>query len=225
MVCQIFDLTVAATGMTEKKLDSLPDNKKIPHEKVYLYPSQHAAYYPGAKQMMMKLIFSPKDSKIIGAQIVGEEGVDKRIDVIAMALQKGGTIFDLEEAELCYTPQFGSAKDAVNMAGMIAANVLRGDMPLTHWTEVFAKDSLILDVREPGEYRAGHAEGAVNIPLHMLRSRLQELPHDREIVLYCLVGQRSYYATRILQQNGFTVKNISGGMRTYDILKKARGTK
>ena len=222
MACRVFNTTVAATGVTEKRLGYLLlKSKGIPYEKVYLHPNQHAAYYPGAKQMMMKLIFSPIDGKILGAQAVGEEGVEKRIDVIAMAIQKGATVFDLEEAELCYAPQFGMAKDAVNMAGMVAANALRGDMPLTHWTEVLEREALILDVREPQEFSTGHADNAVNIPLHTLRARLHELPRDKEIAVCCAAGQRSYIATRILCQNGFTAKNISGGIRIYNTKRKA----
>jgi rhodanese-related sulfurtransferase len=163
----------------------------------------------------MKLIFSTENGRILGAQAVGEEGVEKRIDVIAMALQRRATVFDLEEAELCYAPQFGSAKDPVNIAGMIAANALRGDAPVAHWADVRSPEAYVLDVREPREFALGHVEGATNIPLHSLRARMSELPRDREILVYCAVGQRSYYASRALRLNGFSAKNISGGMKTY----------
>jgi len=167
--------------------------------------------------LSFKLIFSKRDGRILGAQAVGKDGVDKRIDVIAMAIQKEATVFDLEEAELCYAPQFGAAKDPINMAGMIAANVLRGDSVLLHHEDLAATDAFILDVREPGEFRRGHIDGAVNIPLHQLRGRLDELPRDREIWAYCFVGQRSYYAARMLLQLGFRVRNLSGGFRTFSL--------
>ncbi len=217
-VCSVFGLTVASTGPGEKALKRLGlwDGSLEP-EKVYLHPGQHAGYYPGAAPIAMKLIFSKKDGRIIGAQAVGAEGVDKRMDVISMAIQMHGTVFDIEEAELCYAPQHGSAKDAVNFAGMIAANVMRGDARFVHWENMDGTDSLIVDVRGPSEFRAGHIEGALNIPLDNLRSRIGELPRDREIWTYCLVGQRSYYAARILAQRGFNVKTISGGFRSFSL--------
>jgi NADPH-dependent 2,4-dienoyl-CoA reductase/sulfur reductase-like enzyme/rhodanese-related sulfurtransferase len=212
MVCAVLGLVVAATGVSEKTLVGLKN--ALPYEKVYLHPGHHAGYYPGAKQMTIKLIFSTKEGKILGAQAVGEEGVEKRIDVISMAIQKEATVFDLEEAEMCYAPQFGSAKDPINFAGMIAANSLKGDSPLTHW-QGLDPGYYLLDVREPLEFSSGHVEGAVNIPLPDLRARMNELPLTKEIAVYCGVGQRSYYATRILKQNGFSVKNISGGITSY----------
>jgi rhodanese-related sulfurtransferase len=163
----------------------------------------------------MKLLFSAGDGKILGAQAVGEEGVEKRMDVIAMAIQKGATVFDLEEAELCYAPQFGGAKDPVNLAGMIAANALRGDSPVAHWEDAEPPQSYVLDVRDPDEFALGHADGATNIPLPSLRKRMGELPQDKEILTYCLVGQRSYYASRALRLNGFPARNISGGITNY----------
>jgi NADPH-dependent 2,4-dienoyl-CoA reductase/sulfur reductase-like enzyme/rhodanese-related sulfurtransferase len=216
MVCKVFDITVAATGLSEKSLRRRKLSRREQHyEKIYLHPGHHVNYYPGAKPITMKLIFSTKDGKVLGAQAVGEEGVEKRIDVIAMAIQKGATVFDLEEAELCYAPQFGAAKDPVNIAGMIAANALRGDAPVAHWADVRSSQSYVLDVREPREFALGHVGGASNIPLHSLRARMSELPRDREILVYCAVGQRSYYASRALRLNGFPAKNISGGMKTY----------
>ena len=216
IVCKVFDVTVAATGMSEKSLNRSKDGGLGEHyEKIYLHPGHHVGYYPGAKPITMKLIFSTEDGKILGAQAVGEEGVEKRIDVIAMAIQKGATVFDLEEAELCYAPQFGAAKDPVNIAGMIAANVLRGDAPVAHWADVKSAEAYVLDVREPQESALGHIEGANNIPLHSLRESMSKLPRDREILVYCAVGQRSYYASRALRLNGFPAKNISGGMETY----------
>lgn len=221
LVCKVFATTVAATGITERTLQHL--KKPIAYEKVYLHPGNHAAYYPGAKPINMKLLFSPADGKILGAQAVGEEGVEKRIDVISLAIQKGSTVFDLEEAEMCYAPQFGSAKDPVNMAGMVAANVIRGDSPVTHWNNIDPSQYFVLDVREPFEFKAGHFEGAVNIPLPVLRSRLSQIPQDRVISVYCAAGQRSYYAVRILIQNGYQVKNISGGMATFNSQKPVKG--
>ena len=218
MVCKVFDVTVAATGMSEKSLSrSKLSGQERHYEKIYLHPGHHANYYPGAKPITMKLIFSTEDGKVLGAQAVGEEGVEKRIDVIAMAIQKGATVFDLEEAELCYAPQFGAAKDPVNIAGMIAANALRGDAPVAHWADVRPSQSYVLDVREPHEFALGHVEGAHNIPLNSLRDRMGELPRDREILTYCEVGERSYYASRALRLNGFPARNISGGMKTYRI--------
>jgi len=221
MVCKVFNNTVAATGVSEKTLLRLKSNgKEIPYEKVYLHPGQHAAYYPGAKSITMKVIYSSEDGKILGAQAVGEDGVEKRIDVIAMAIQKHSTVYDLEEAELCYAPQFGTAKDPVNFAGMVAANALRGDSPVAHWANVNESGMYILDVREPSEFNAGHFEGSANIPLPTLREKMNSLPREKEILVYCGVGQRSYYAVRILRLNGFDARNISGGMTTYQSQKQ-----
>jgi len=165
--------------------------------------------------MTIKLLFSVPDGKILGAQAIGEQGIAKRIDAIAMAIQMNATVFDLEEAEFCYAPQFGTAKDPVNIAGMIAANALRGDAPVAHWGSVSENPAVILDVREPMEYQTGHYEGALNIPLGTLRERMSELPQDEQILTYCAVGQRSYYASRALRQYGFDARNISGGARSY----------
>ncbi len=210
-VCGVFGLTVAATGANEKTLRRVG----MKYERIYLHPGHHVGYYPGAKPIHMKLLFSPEDGRVLGAQAAGQEGVEKRIDVIAMAIQKQATVFDLEEAELCYAPQFGAAKDPVNMAGMIAANVMRGDVPLAPWEAIAETKALVLDVRDPSEFTAGHIEGAVNIPLPQLRDRLHELPREREIWLYCVVGQRSYYALRILLQHGLKARNLPGGIKTY----------
>jgi rhodanese-related sulfurtransferase len=212
-VCGVFGLTVAMTGASEKTLNR---SGIAGYDKVYLHPNDHAAYYPGAKPIHLKLLFSCGDGRVLGAQAVGEEGVEKRIDVIAMAIQKGATIYDLEEAELCYAPQFGTAKDPVNFAGMIAANVLQGDVSLARWEQLPDTQALLLDVREPSEFTAGHVEGALNIPLPQLRARLGELPGGREIWVYCAAGQRSYYALRILRQHGYScVRNLSGGFTSY----------
>ncbi len=212
-ICGVFGLAVASTGASEKGLVRLGEKD---FEKIYLFPRSHAGYYPGAKQLTMKVIFRKSDGRLLGAQAAGEDGVDKRIDAMAMAIQMGGSVYDLEETELCYAPQFGGAKDPVNFAGMIAADVLRDDMPLAHWTagdEVF-----LLDVRDPDEFAEGHAPNAVNIPLNDLRSRLDKLPRGKEIHVCCRSGQRAYYATRLLAQKGFPVKNISGGMLAREII-------
>ena len=211
-VCGFFGLTVALTGATEKVLRRAGiDGFKA----VYLHPNQHASYYPGAKPIHLKLLFRTSDGRLLGAQAVGEEGVERRIDVVAMAIQMGATVFDLEETELCYAPQYGSAKDPVNLAGMVASNVMRGDVQLASWPELDTTEAFLLDVREVEEFRDGSIDGAVNIPLSKLRARFHELPHDREIWVYCRAGHRSYYACRFLAQNGLRVRNLSGGYRTY----------
>jgi NADPH-dependent 2,4-dienoyl-CoA reductase/sulfur reductase-like enzyme/rhodanese-related sulfurtransferase len=211
-VCGFFGLTAAMTGSTEK---SLRRAGIADYETVYLHPANHAGYYPGAKTIHLKLLFRKNDGLILGAQAVGEEGVERRIDTIAMAIQKGGTVFDLEEAELCYAPQYGSAKDAVNMAGMFAANVARGDVALASWSRLREDSPFVLDVREAAELETERVDGAVNIPLEQLRQRLGELPRDREIWVNCRVGRRAYFACRILSQNGFRARNLSGGYRSY----------
>lgn len=203
----LFGCEVAWTGVSEKTLVRLNNTD---YEKIYLYPNHHAGYYPGASPIVMKVIFRKSDGKLLGAQAMGKTGVDKRISALATLIQMGATVYDLEESELCYSPQFGSAKDPVNFAGMIAADVLRNDMPLQHWAE--AKKGFMLDVREGIELAVEEVDNAVNIPLGQLRSRLNELPRDKEINVFCRSGQRAYYATRILLQNGFKAKNISGGM-------------
>lgn len=215
-VCGVLGMTIAATGITEKNIEKMQgQNNLLPYEKIYLHPDHHAGYYPGAQTLTMKLIFSTENGRILGVQAVGKEGVEKRVDVIAMAIQHNGTVFDLEEAELCYAPQYGSAKDPVNLAGMIAANLLRGYASVAHWKDLPSTDAFILDVREPSEFKRGHVEHALNVPLGGLRERIAELPSDREIWTYCYVGQRSYFAARILEQYGFTVRNISGGYLMY----------
>jgi NADPH-dependent 2,4-dienoyl-CoA reductase/sulfur reductase-like enzyme/rhodanese-related sulfurtransferase len=205
-ICQIFEAAIAQTGVSEKTLNHLGETD---YEKIYLYPNSHAGYYPGAKMLAIKVLFRKSDGRLLGAQLLGEDGVPKRIDSFAMAIQMGCTIYDLEEAELCYAPPFGSAKDPVNFAGMVAADILRGDMPLCHWNAV--DGGFLLDVRNPPELAVESIPGALNIPLPELRARLGELPRDREILVTCRSGQRAYYATRILLQNGFKARNIAGG--------------
>jgi NADPH-dependent 2,4-dienoyl-CoA reductase/sulfur reductase-like enzyme/rhodanese-related sulfurtransferase len=225
-ILRVFEQAAAITGESEKSLR----RARRPYEKVYLHPAQHAGYYPGARPMAIKLLFEPKDGKILGAQIVGQDGVDTRIDVLAVALQAGLTVFDLEEVELAYAPQFGSAKDPINMAGFVATAAVKGD-----YRQVFPEDlaatgspdsgdrrPLLLDVRTEREFAAGLIPGAVNIPLDNLRGRLDELPRDRPIVVYCQAGQRGYLATLLLQQTSFDAANLAGGFRTYLMFHPAR---
>jgi rhodanese-related sulfurtransferase len=206
-ICQVFEGTIAQTGVSEKTLLRLGDTD---WEKVYLYPNSHAGYYPGAKLLATKVLFRKSDGRLLGAQVLGEDGVAKRIDSFAMALQMKATAYDLEEAELSYAPPYGSAKDPVNFAGMVAGNLLRGDMPLVHWEGTAG--GFLLDVRNPQELAVESVPGAVNIPLPQLRARLAELPKDKDILVICRSAVRAYYATRILLQNGFKAKNVSGGM-------------
>ncbi len=217
-VVGVLGLTVASTGAGEKGLRRAGVTS---FEKVYLHPGHHAGYYPGARHIHLKLIFSVPDGRILGAQAVGLEGVEKRIDVIATAIQFGGTVHDLAEAELCYAPQFGAAKDPVNLAGMLAENVLNGDMPVADWQKLGRSDAILLDVREPDEFEGGHIPNAINLPLSQLRSRYVELPKDRDIWVCCAVGQRGYFAARFLAQHGYRSKNLTGGYTTYTALKSA----
>jgi NADPH-dependent 2,4-dienoyl-CoA reductase/sulfur reductase-like enzyme/rhodanese-related sulfurtransferase len=214
-IVRVFDRTAAMTGASEKVLK----RAKRPYRKVYVHPTHHAGYYPGAEAMTLKVLFDPVNGKLLGAQAVGGAGVDKRIDVLAVAIQAGMTVFDLEEMELAYSPQYGSAKDPINMAGFVAGGLLRDDHPQVDLETVLAagddKGPLLLDVRTPQEYAGGHIPGAVNIPVDDLRSHLGDLPHDREIAVYCQVGQRGYLATRILRQAGFHAMNFGGGYKTY----------
>jgi NADPH-dependent 2,4-dienoyl-CoA reductase/sulfur reductase-like enzyme/rhodanese-related sulfurtransferase len=215
-ICQIFEGTIASTGASEKLLKQLGETD---FEKIYIFPNSHAGYYPGAKYLAIKVIYRKSDGRLLGAQLLGEDGVPKRIDSFAMAIQMGCTIYDLEEVELSYAPPFGSAKDPVNFAGMVAADNLRGDMPLTHWASVDGE--FLLDVRNPSELAVESVPGAVNIPLPQLRARLGELPREREILVFCRSAQRAYYATRILLQNGFKARNIAGGMLSRSMLLAA----
>ena len=217
-VVGVLGLTVASTGASEKGLRRAGVTG---FEKVYLHPGHHAGYYPGAQPIHLKLLFSVPDGHILGAQAIGTEGVDKRIDVIATTIQFGGTVHDLAEAELCYAPQYGAAKDPVNVAGMIAENVLAGDMPVADWEKIRATDALIVDVREPDEFSAGHVACAINLPLSQLRARFNELAQDKELWICCAAGQRAYFAARFLTQHGYRTRNLSGGYTTYKALRAA----
>lgn len=215
----VFDRTAAMTGASEKILR----RANRPFRKVYVHPTHHAGYYPGAEAMTLKLLFDPTTGRVLGAQAVGGAGVDKRIDVLAVAIQAGMTVFDLEEMELAYAPQYGSAKDPINMAGFVAGGLLRGEHPQFDVEAVLARPAseqpFLLDVRTPQEFASGHIPGAVNIPVDDLRSRLGELPRDREIAAYCQVGQRGYLATRVLRQTGLSASNIGGGYKTYKLFQ------
>lgn len=207
-VVSLFGLTAACTGANETALRRAG---RTDFQAVRLHPGHHASYFPGARPIHMKLLFSVPEGRVLGVQAVGDEGVEKRVDVVAAHMQQGGTVWDLAESELCYAPQFGAAKDPVNMAGMIAVNHLDGDLPLADWTALPTADVQVVDVREPHEFAAGHWPGAVNAPLSELREQWQTLPRARPLWLMCGVGQRAWYATRFLIHQGFDVALLSGG--------------
>ncbi|MFX1279801.1 MAG: FAD-dependent oxidoreductase [Promethearchaeota archaeon] len=216
-VVKIFDVTVATVGLTEKQLKNL----EIKYDKIYIHPNNHAGYYPGATPMAFKLIFEVPSGKVLGAQIVGGQGSEKRIDVLSTIIKMGGDVYDLEELELTYAPPYGSAKDPVNMAGFVAANYLKQDMPIWHWhdyTIISANGGLLLDVRTKEEFSARTIDGSVNIPIEELRNRLNELSVDKPIYVYCEVGYRSYLALRILLQSGFKeVYELTGGFKIFEM--------
>lgn len=214
-VVRAFGLTAASVGRNEKQLKRAGEK----FLKVYAYPFSHATYYPGAAQMTLKLLFAP-DGRVLGAQGVGADGVEKQMDVISTAMKFGGTVRDLAEVELCYAPPFNSAKSPVNMLGFIASNVLDGLMDVTCPEDVKEED-FVLDVRTPQEYAAGHIAGSVNIPLDELRERLGELPKDTAITVTCAVGLRGYIAARILAGHGFKALDLTGGYRMYATAKRA----
>lgn len=212
-VCKLFDLTIAMTGANEKTLKRM----NIAYEKIYTHPNHHASYYPGASRISMKLLFAPQTGKLLGAQAVGLAGVDKRIDVLAVCIRAGMSVFDLEDLELCYAPPYGAAKDPVNFLGFVAANLLRGDVQNIHTDAILnpGAHQVILDVRSTEEVQGGMIPGAVHIPLDELRDALPRLSKDKEYLAYCQVGLRGYVACRILTQKGFKCKNLSGGYQTY----------
>jgi len=212
-ICKVFDLTFAMTGLSETMLQK----KGMAFQRIYVHPADHATYYPGAHAITLKLLFDPENGRILGAQAVGMAGVDKRIDVIAVAQRGGLTVFDLEDLELCYAPPFGSAKDVVNMAGFVASNVVRGDMGIWEPEELstLTNDQILIDVRNPQEHAQGSIPGSTCIPVDSLRERLKDLPKDKELLVFCQVGVRAYIAARLLTQHGFRVRNLSGGYRRY----------
>jgi len=213
-ILRLFNLSAGCTGANEKSLRK----SNRPYQALHLHPGSHAGYYPGAEPIAIKLLFAPDTGKLLGAQVVGQDGVDKRIDVLATALKAGMTVDDLAELELAYAPPFGSAKDPVNLAGMAAQNACAGDVLLAHWHEVASVDpaqTCLLDVRQLDERAQGFIPGSIHVPLDELRRRIDELPRDREIIAYCHTGQRSYFACRILSQHGFRVRNLTGSFRTW----------
>lgn len=215
-IVRVFEMTAAATGASEKTLQRL----QRPYGVVHLHPAAHATYYPGAHRLAMKVMFDPGNGTLLGAQVVGKEGVDKRIDVLATALKARMTVHDLEELELAYAPPFGAAKDPVNLAGMVAQHVVHHDIGVVQWHEVSHLDPkrfLLLDVRDAVEREEGTIAGSLHLPLPELRERVEELPRDKEIVAFCQTGQRSYFACRFLAQKGFRVRNLSGSYRTWQM--------
>ncbi len=214
-VLKVFDMTVATTGNNEKLLKRFD----IPYEKSFTHSSAHSEYYPGAHEISIKLLFSPNNGRVLGAQIVGYEGVDKRIDVLATAIHAGMTVYELEKLELAYAPPYSSAKDPVNMAGYVASNILKGDHAIIHWDKlekIDKKKTILLDVRHPYEFKRGTIEGAINIPVDELRNRINEIPKDKNVIIFCKQGLRGYIAYKIMKQKGFkNIKNLSGGYLTY----------
>jgi rhodanese-related sulfurtransferase len=201
------------TGANERALREAG----LPYQAVHLHPNSHAGYYPGAQPLALKLLFDPDSGRLLGGQAVGHEGVDKRIDVLATALKARMTVYDLAQLELAYAPPFGSAKDPINIAGMIAENTLAGDVTFVPWDDHAVTDTerVLLDVREREEWGEGGLPGSLHIPLTELRTRLDELPQHREIMVYCRSGQRAYYACRLLSQQGIRCRCLSGGYLTW----------
>lgn len=219
-IIKAFDLTVGATGINEKTAKRLG----IAYEKSFTYSSNHASYYPGAQSMSIKTLYDPQNGSILGAQIVGREGVDKRLDVFATAIRARMKAADLAQLELSYAPPYNSAKDPVNIAGFVIENIRSGRMNIFHWHDVkalTADDTLtLLDVRTPAEYERSHVKGWINFPLDDIRKRLGELDKTKPVYLMCQIGLRGYIASRILVQHGFTVYNLSGGYRLYDLVSR-----
>ena len=219
-VAKVFDLTVASTGSNEKNLKQ----NNIPCLMSYTHSGSHAGYYPDAEMMTIKLVFSPGSGRILGAEIVGGKGVDKRIDVIATAIHGCMTVYDLEELELAYAPPFSSAKDPVNIAGFVAANMLKGDVQTVNWDDIKGIDpenEILIDLRDKNELdESGFIEGALHIPVNELRGRLNELDKSKSYIPYCAIGLRGYLGHRILIQNGFKSRNLSGGYKTYKVTTK-----
>lgn len=219
-VIKLFDLTAASTGVNETNAKKAGLNA----DKLFLSPMNHAGYYPGGETMTMKIVFEKETWRLLGAQIVGGAGVDKRIDVLATAIQNRMDVRDLQTLQLAYAPPYGSAKDAVNMAGYMAENLSDGIVKQFHWHDVdnLPRDGsvVILDVRTPGEFRRGHFDGAVNIPVDELRERMDEIERGKPLYVNCQSALRSYIACRILSQNGFDCYNLAGGYRLYDVVMR-----
>ncbi|HZD60161.1 MAG TPA: FAD-dependent oxidoreductase [Anaerolineae bacterium] len=215
-IIKVFDMAVAVTGLNESALQ----RHGVKYRKSLSHTSSHALYYPGSSGLSIKVLFDPDTGKLLGAQVVGGGGVDKTIDVLSVAIRAGMTIFDLEKLELSYAPPFSNAKTPINIAGYVASNMMRGDCEVLYWDDIEKidhKNSLLVDVRTPFEFRmVGTIDGAINIPIDYLRSRLDELPKDKDIYVFCEIGLRAYIACRILMQKGYRVKNLSGGYKTYE---------
>lgn len=215
-IAKVFDLTVASTGVSEKTLKK----ENIPYIASINHAASHAGYYPGAKPLTVKIQFAPDTGKLFGAQIVGYEGVDKRIDMVANTLKQGGSIYELIDLEHAYAPPYSSAKDPINMAGYVADNILTGKVRIKHWRDIEklnSNEDFLLDVRTDGEVESGKIDGSCHIPVDELRNRLDEIPRDKNVIVYCASGLRSYLANRILLQNGLSkVYNLSGGYTTYE---------
>lgn len=211
--CIIGGVAGAATGLNEKTAR----RNNVPYQAIHLHPLSHAGYYPGAEPLALKVLFELPGGKVLGAQCIGNDGVDKRIDVIATAIRAGMTVYDLAQLELSYAPPFGSAKDPINMAGFVGGNILQGLVRSVTYDQALAMDNPFwLDVRTKEEFLTGSIPQAVNIPLDELRERIPELPRDRHLVIFCRVGFRAYVAYRILKQSGFgQMSNLSGGYLTY----------
>ncbi len=217
-IAKIFHLTVAAAGANSKLLAK----EGIPYHESFTHSGSHAGYYPGALSLSIKILFAPKTGKLLGAQVVGFDGVDKRIEMLAQVIRNNGTVYDLMELEHAYAPPYSSAKDPVNMAGFVAENILTGKVKTAQWRDIegLTKEALIVDVRTREEFALGSIPGSVNIPVDELRSRLPELPLDKDIVVTCAVGLRGYVAYRILVQNGYErVRNLSGGYKTWSLAR------
>jgi NADPH-dependent 2,4-dienoyl-CoA reductase/sulfur reductase-like enzyme/rhodanese-related sulfurtransferase len=213
-IVKVFDMIIATAGMASKHLTAA----KIAHIVSTNHAGSHASYFPGSRRMSIQIAFSPDNGRLLGAQIAGYEGVDKRIDILSSYIQQGCTIYDLAEFEHAYAPPYSSAKDPLNMSGFVAENILSDRLKIFYWDEIagLTPDDLLIDVRNPDEFSAGCIPGAVNIPLDEIRERLQEIPGDKNIRIYCEAGLRGYLAQRILKQHGFeSVSNLSGGYVTW----------
>lgn len=221
-IAKVFDITVASTGVSAKTLD----RENIPYIESITHSGSHAGYYPGAIPLSIKIVFSPTDGKLFGAQVIGYNGVDKRLDLIASVVKQGGTIYDLIDIEHAYAPPFSSAKDPVNIAGYVAENILTGRMKVIQWSEISAlspDEYTLIDVRTVGENRNGTIPGAVNYPVDQIRHHLASIPRDKKVVIFCAVGLRGHVASRIVMQHGYDVYNLSGGYKTYELSAQKQG--
>lgn len=221
-VAKVFDLTIASTGANEKQLKAA----EMKYDKVFLHPGSHAGYYPGSYPLSIKLIYSPEDGKVLGGQFIGQDGADKRVDVLATAMAYGVTVYELGDLELAYAPPYSSTRDPINYAGDVAKELLISGSKQFFWydcEDVKNGKGFLLDARTPGEYKRGTIFGAVNIPLNELRDRMNEIPKDKDVYIFCQSGLRSYVASRILCQAGHSVINLSGGYASWYEIAKDKG--